>query len=129
MFGLFKKMKGQAEAINDYFTDGAKLYAFLSNEDAGVAALTAAKVAATIQRESMIDYCNGFASDLEEMAPQVSQKLRALASECSQKDWSMSDVVEAKNELAKINPDMLKALNTADGQYFRRTFPDFFRDW
>ena len=43
MFGFLKKLNHQSEAINNYFADAAKVYAFLCDADAGVAALTAAK--------------------------------------------------------------------------------------
>ena len=122
-------MDQQAAAINDYFADAAKIYAFLCDADAGVAALAAAKVAASVQRQSMVDYCTGFASDIEQMAPDASRRLEALAAAIQEKDWSMKDVTKAKAELYETDKQMASALDRADGSYFKQAYAEFFRDF
>lgn len=129
MFGFLKKLNQQSEAINHYFADAAKVYAFLCDADAGVAALTAAKVAASVQRQSMVDYCTGFASDIDAMAPDASKRLVALAAAIEEKDWSMMDVTRAKTELHKTNKEMATALDRADDRYFREAYAEFFKDF
>ena len=95
---------------------------------AGVAALTAAKVAASVQRDSMVDYAVGIASDLRDENPNASANLLTLCEAIREKDWAMRDITAAKSELHALNKDMATALDKSDGQYFRRVFPDFFKD-
>lgn len=125
MFGFGKKMKMQAEAVNLYFADAAKLYAFNNLPSAGLAALTAAMVAASTQRQSMVEYAIGLASDIQEIDSESSDRLLALSMMISQKDWSILDIAKSKTELAKIDKAMLNALDSFDGQYFRRNYDLF----
>jgi hypothetical protein len=129
MFGFLNKLGQQADAINDYFADAAKIYAFLCDADAGVAALTAAKVAASTQRQSMVEYCTGFASDIDQMAPDASKRLIVLSVAIQEKDWSMNDVTKAKAELYETDREMAIALDRANGSYFRQVHAEFFRDF
>ena len=129
MFGFLKKLGQQADAINDYFADAAKIYAFLCDADAGVAALTAAKVAAPTQRQSMVDYCTGFASDIDQIAPDAAKRLIALSVAIQEKDWLMKDVVKAKTILYETDSEMARALDRADGSYFRQAYAEFFKDF
>ena len=129
MFGFIKRMQQQAENINLYFTDAAKLFAFENNEAAGLAALTAAKVAASVQRHSMVQYVVGFASDIERMDEAASKRLLLLGGMITEKDWSVTDAARSKTELKHVDENMLHALEKSDGQYFRNAYPAFFKDW
>ena len=129
MFGFLKKILGDPAAINDYFCDAALLYAWEIDQVAGVAALTAAKVAAGAQRESMVNYAVGIASDCRTENPTASNNLLTLCEAIREKDWAMRDITAAKSELHALDKDMATALDKSDGQYFRRVFPNFFKDF
>jgi hypothetical protein len=129
LFGFLKKVLGDPAAINDYFCDASLVYACGIDKVAGVAALTAAKVAASVQRESMVNYAVGIASDLRTENPTASNNLLTLCQAIQEKDWAMRDITTAKSELRALDKDMAIALDKSDGQYFRRVFPDFFKDF
>lgn len=124
--------KRQASGINDYFCNAVKVWIFMIKEDAKIAAIAAAKVAAEKQRESMLNYLSGMASDLDRDFPddpimrRHSRRLLSLKEEIAAKNWTTMDAAEEKDRLSKINPDYLKALNKADANIFVRQYPDFF---
>jgi hypothetical protein len=130
-------MKSQPKSINDYFCNAAKVYAFTGSQDARIAALAAAKVAAGTQRNSMLAYLRGMASDLKQMsesesefkpfADQFFEAAAELEKEISEKDWTISDIRVQKEELGKANPDYLNALNKGDASVFVRRFPHLFK--
>jgi hypothetical protein len=130
-------MKSQSKSVNDYFLNAAKVYAFTGSQDARIAALAAAKVAAGIQRNSMLTYLRAMASDLKQMsesesefkpfADQFSKAATELEEELSVKDWTISDIRAQKEELGKANPDYLNALNKGDASVFVRKFPHLFK--
>jgi len=117
----------QAENINIYFSDATKLFAFENNEAAGLAALTAAKVAAEIQRKSMVEYVIGFASDIERFDEDASNRMLLLSAMIMEKDWSILDITLAKQELASVDKSMAKALDAADSKFFRVKYESFFK--
>jgi ribonuclease HII len=125
--------KRQASGVNDYFCNAVKVWIFMIKEDAKIAAIAAAKVAGEKQRESMLNYLSGMASDLERGFPddpvmrRHSRRLLSLREEIAAKNWTMLDAAEEKNRLFEINPDYLKALNKADAKIFVRQYPDFFK--
>jgi len=130
-------MKSQSKSINDYFCNAVKVYAFTGSQDARIAALAAAKVAAGAQRNSMLAYLRGMASDFKQMSesesefkPFTDQFFEAAAElekEISVKDWTISDIRVQKEELGKANPDYLNALNKGDASVFVRKFPHLFK--
>ncbi len=61
-------MKSQSKRINAYFCNSVRVYSFAGSQVAKVAAITTAKVAAGPQRNSMLDYLLGMASDLQQMS-------------------------------------------------------------
>ena len=125
--------KRQASGVNDYFCNAAKVWIFMKTEDAKIAAIAAAKVAGTRQRESMLNYLSGMASDLDRDFPddpvmrRHSRRLLRLREEISAKKWTATDAAEEKDRLSLINSDYLKALNKADAKIFVRQYPDFFK--
>ena len=126
MFGWFK-----SAWLNDYFCDAALVYVFTENEAAKLAALAAGKTAAGEQRNSMILYLRGMSSDMrEETSPelmQASTRLNELEADLSKKNWTLKDIMQAKNLLlSKADPAALAALNQSDSSYFRTKFPQIF---
>ena len=61
-------MNQQSEAINHYFADAAKVYASYAMQMLKRGHYCS-YVAASVQRQSMVDYCTGFAPDIDAMAP------------------------------------------------------------
>ena len=130
------RMKSHSKRINDYFCNAVRVYAFTNSPDAKIAAVAAAKVAAGVQRNSMLAYLRGMASDLREMgesdsdlkplADQFVETAAELEKEISVKDWTIRDIRVQKEELRKANPDYLNALNRADPSVFARKFPRLF---
>lgn len=128
MFGFLKKIVGDPAAINDYFCDAVLLYALDENHSAGIAALTAAKVAAGAQRDSMVTYASSVAGDIQGSDAQAAAQILNLCALINEKDWNMKDIVEAKSKLRSTDASMAIALDKSDGQYFRKNFPKFFAD-
>ena len=113
--------------INDYFCDACILYSFEKNEAAGIAALAAAKTAASVQRVSMAQYAEGLANDMRDQDENISKRLLFLTIKIREKDWSVNDAKETKDLLRTIDKDMLNALNRFDGKYFRKKYASFFK--
>ena len=131
------RMKSQAKRINDYFCNAIRVYAFTGGQDARIAAVAAAKVAAAAQRNSMVTYLRGMVLDLKQMsesepefrslADQFVEAAAQLEKDISVKDWAISDIREQKEELGKANLDYLNALNKADPSVFARKLPHLFK--
>jgi len=134
---ILLRMKAQSKRINDYFCNAVKVYAFTGNWDSRIAALAAAKVVAGTQRNSMLAYLRGLASDLKKMSeseselkPFVDQFVESAAElegEISAKQWTISDIKTHKEELRNANSEYLNALNRGDPFVFVRKFPDLFK--
>ncbi len=131
------RMKSQAKRINDYFCNAIRVYAFTGGQDARIAAVAAAKVAAAAQRNSMVTYLRGMVLDLKQMsesepefrslADQFVEAAAQLEKDISVKDWAISDIREQKEELGKANPDYLNALNKGDPTVFTKKLPHLFK--
>ena len=123
------KMKRMADAVNDYFCDACRVYCVRGDETAKLAAITAGKTAATVQRQSMIDFAKGMISDFEAEDAEVDvlcERLNEIQFEISIKDWSIDDIVLSKKQLGLADRDMLKALERSDGNFFKREYSDLF---
>jgi hypothetical protein len=129
LFGLGKNWKDHAASVNEYFTDALKLFAFDGDNTAGFAALTAAKVAAFEQRQGMVLYSIDLASDVREINPDASAAILQLVEAINEKDWSITDIATSKLALAKLDEQMVKALNDADAKYFQKRYPEFFSNF
>jgi len=131
------RMKSQSKRINDYFCNAIRVYAFTGSPDAKIAAVAAAKAAAGAQRNSMLAYLRGMASDLKQMSESESdlkaltdqfvEAAEELEKEISVKDWTIRDIRVQKEELGNINAEYLNALNRGDPFVFARKFPDLFK--
>ena len=128
------EMFGQAERINDYFAKAVMVYAFKGEDDARLAAFTAAKVAENIQRNSMVKYLSEMATDIQKGFPDrsaaspIAKRLLSLKEDIEQRDWSIEDIMEEKKRLFQANPEYLMALDQADPNVFSRKHPELFRD-
>lgn len=133
-----EKMLNHAKRINDYFANAVKVYVFLDKKDARIAALAAGKVAASVQRSSMIDYLEGLASDLGTQLPELLKKMpetemvinriKDLKEHIEEKDWTIKDIIDEKQRLQKVNPEYLNALEKADSDIFVHKYSDLFSD-
>ena len=137
IFGLFfivvlfilKKMDNSGKNVNSYFCDASLVYAFKGDLAAKRAALAAARTAASAQRQSMVDYLVGLSADLStkgEDTLEISLRMRELKNEISQKDWTVTDSVNAKHLLREVDPAALNALNKSFPDYFRNLHSDIF---
>lgn len=133
IYGYLRRAHLHANRINDYFCNAVMVYAWLGDQDAKLAALAAAKVAAGKQRASMLEYLNGMAADLVQYMPlsgtseQLGARLRELEREIKAKDWDLADIREEKGRLLNRNPEYLTALDKADPDVFIRRHPDLFK--
>jgi hypothetical protein len=132
---LKKEMLDEAQRINDYFVNAVRVYIFLGEEKAHIAALTAGKVAGNIQRKSMCNYLEAMAGDVMKSAPleesarkRIAMMLLGLKDEIEEKEWDISDIKKGKSILRKMDPDYAKALDQADPSIFPRRHPKLFED-
>ena len=133
---IFRK-KSREKQINAYFCRAVRLYALTNEEDARIAIVTAAKVAAKKQRGSMVKYLQSMASDIKNMS-EIDLKVKPhtdkfvessieLAEEISSREWTTSDIIKQKEELGNINSEYLVALDKADPTIFAHKYPQFFK--
>ena len=133
---IFRKKKHE-KRINAYFCRAVRLYALTNEEDAKVALVTAAKVAAKKQRGSMVKYLQSMASDIKNMSeidlnvkPHTDKFVESsikLAEEISSREWTTSDIIKQKEELGNINSEYLVALDKADPSIFSKKHPQLFK--
>mgnify|MGYP001817309004 CR=1 FL=1 len=131
------RRKSHAKRINAYFCNAVRAYALTNEEDARIAIVTAAKVAAKTQRGSMVKYLQSMASDIKNMS-QNDSKLKPhtdkfvessieLAEEISSREWTISDIIIQKEELGNINSEYLVALDNTDPTIFAKKHPQLFK--
>jgi DNA-directed RNA polymerase alpha subunit len=133
---IFKK-KSHEKRINAYFCRAVRLYALTNEEDAKIALVTAAKVAAKKQRGSMVKYLQSMASDIKNMSeidlnvkPHTDKFVESsikLAEEISSRECTTSDIIKQKEELGVINSEYLVALDKADPTIFAKKHPQLFK--
>ncbi len=131
IFGL-NKLKDHSERINEYFANAVFVYLFKAEYEARLAALTAAKVAASIQRKSMLNYLSALIYDIsnseldKELIDMAKERLLSLKHDIEVKEWTLKDVIEAKHKLSFIHDDYAKALDKANPNIFIKYHPDLF---
>jgi hypothetical protein len=110
---VLKELLSHADRVNDYFVNAIKVWIFAQEEPARKAALSAAKVAAHLQRQSMVNYLLTMSADLsKEMgdgAALICRMLEELASEIGEKDWTVTDATLDRVELAKMDKEFADA--------------------
>lgn len=141
LLGLFAiyiiRRKSHAKRISDYFSNAVRVYALTNDEDARVAILTAARVAAKKQRGSMIKYLQNMASEIQKMSkndlklkPLVGKFIESsieLAEEISTSESTINDIIKLKEKLGKVNSEYLAALEKADPTIFAQKHPRLFK--
>jgi len=141
LLGLFAvyifKRKSHAKRMNDYFSNAVRVYALTNEEDARIAIVTAAKVAAKKQRASMVNSLKRIASEIHKMSendsklkPHTSKFAESsieLAEEISSREWTINDINKQKEELGNINSEYLVALDKADPTIFSQKHPQLFK--
>jgi hypothetical protein len=133
---IYKK-KSLEKRMNAYFCTAVRVYALTNEEDARIAIVTAAKVAAKKQRGSMVNYLQSMASDIKNMSeidpkvkPHIDKFVESsieLAEEISSREWTISDIITQKEELGNINSEYLVALDKADPSIFEKRHPQLFK--
>jgi len=122
----------QTDRINDYFANAVRVYAHPGEEASRVAILAASKVAASVQRTTMINYLKNIATDLATMGggqeKAAAKKLLIVAKELEEKYWTINDIIQEKSRLEVLNKDYVDALNVADPSVFSRYYPSLFDD-
>ncbi|MDO8795458.1 MAG: hypothetical protein Q7J25_12640 [Vicinamibacterales bacterium] len=115
-----------ADRVNEYFLDASRVYIHNADPAARLAALTAGKVADTLQRSSMVRTLRMIADGARNSDAQAAHKLDALADDVAEHDWSVRDIIRAKRELRDANAAYARALDAFDSNVFRREYPQVF---
>ena len=138
LLGVYMYRKKSLEKrMNAYFSTAVRVYALTNEEDARIAIVTAAKVAAKKQRGSMVNYLQSMASDIKNMS-EIDPKVKPhtdkfvvssieLAEEISSREWTISDIITQKEALGNINSEYLVALDKADPSIFEKKHPQLFK--
>jgi hypothetical protein len=127
------KMIAKGGKVTEYFENAVKVYLWLDDISAGVAALTAAKTAAAAQRDAMIAHLMQLSGQFAQLIDKIPElqvfkaRLEKLSQEIGVKDWTIQDIREAKTELGEVSPKYLEALNRSDPSVFVSRYPDLFR--
>ena len=127
------KMIAKGGKVTEYFENAVKVYLWLDDTSAGVAALTAAKTAATAQRDDMITHLMQLSGQFTQLIDKIPElqafkaRLKKLSQEIGAKDWTIQDVQEAKRELGEVNLKYLEALNRFDPSVFVSRYPALFQ--
>jgi len=127
------KMIAKGGKVTEYFENAIKVYLWLDDTSAGVAALTAAKTAAAAQRDAMITHLMQLSGQFTQLIDKIPElqafkaRLKKLSQEIGAKDWTIQDVQEAKRELGEVNLKYLEALNRFDPSVFVSRYPALFQ--
>jgi len=108
-------MSAKGGKISEYFKNAARVYLYLDKPPARLAAVTAAKVVF-----ELLFHTTREADDFK-------KRLEGLAQEITAKNWTVQDVMGAKNELGEVNPQYLQALERSDPQVFVKEYPALFQ--
>jgi len=126
-------MSAKGGKISEYFKNAVRVYLYLDKPPARLAAVTAAKITAKLQRDELIAYLKEQLTVFEllfnttQEADDFIKKLEGLAQEITAKNWTVQDVMGAKNELGEVNPQYLQALERSDPQVFVKEYPALFQ--
>jgi len=118
--------------IMEYFDNAVKVYEWLDDESAGLAALAAAKTATPAHRDRMIARLRVESSGLQVWVGSIPElkrpigRIEGLAATISAKPWSVREASEAQHQLREVAPGYLKALKKSDPGVFRSKYPALF---
>ena len=135
---LLITMSTRGGKITEYFKNAVRIYLYLIEPDARLAALAAAKVATKPQREEFITHLKQQLTTFELLAAKpgadevpiindIINRLEGLAQEIMPKNWTVQDIRETKKELGEISPQYLNALERSDPQVFMKQYPTLFQ--
>lgn len=134
MNNLASRLLEHSEKINHYFFNVANIYIATGKEDARLASLASAKVAAKEQREFLANYLKNNLDDLAKICkldlPKASYyevcyaRTESLIDEIDSEDWSVIDATKAKTELYKENKNYLQSLESPDPEFFIKEYDD-----
>jgi hypothetical protein len=118
-----------ADRINDYFANAVSVFAQVGELAARAAALTAAIVADTETRASMVRYLHSAARDWQAVfgdAKQACERLLDLAREIESRGFQLEDLRAQKIVLGSIDVQYLHALDGFDPTIFVHRHPEVF---
>jgi len=125
---MTRHLRGHSDRVNDYYTKALGVWVLRSDASARLAALTAAKVAAPMQRASMVAFLDVCRSVLVQQLGAADDEVRVLfmafAQDVQAKDWNLADVAEAKRQLAAQEQEYARSLDVADSGVFERRYPE-----
>ncbi len=119
--------------VTEYFKNAVKVYLWLGDTSAGIAALTSAKTAAAAQRDAMTSHLTQLSGQFVLLIDKIPElqifktRLERLAQEIAAKEWTIRDVRKAKAELGEVSPKYLEALNRSDPSVFVSRCPTLFQ--
>ena len=123
-------ISGLADALNRYFFDAVSVYSVTDQLSLRSAILAVGKVAASLQRESMLEYLalqiESLRNEGNEYWMEVINNLQQIHDELASREWTMEDIVEEKALLRRLDPELADALDNSDGLVFRRLYPELF---
>ena len=128
IYALARQLTRHADGIHRYYLAALSACLVYDDENARLAALTAAKVAAGAQRQSMIAALERSVSVLVAEAGMQRDVLlergRHFEAEIGDREWPLKEVTRAKVELTRTDPDYARGLERADPTVFVRRYPD-----
>jgi hypothetical protein len=126
---LFLWRRGVAHAgrVNQYYLFALGAWFLCGDDKARVAALTAAKIADPAQRVSMIAALEQMVSRLVEGSSMdkahMLEQTRRFVADLNARDWTVTDLIRAKNELRTLDQEYANALERAEPNVFPRRWP------
>lgn len=134
MPNLYSKLLESSSEVNVYFFYASNIYIATGKEDARLASLAAAKVAAIEQRNYLVNYLENNLDNLtkickldlpkEEYYQNCYTRAEELIREINKKDWGIWDCIKAKNELYRKNKNYLAALESSNSELFIKEYDD-----
>lgn len=118
--------------VLEYFDNAVKAYVWLEDEEAGLAALAAAKTASSEHRAKMVAHLRVASAGLEYWIAKVPEFRRAIervdkfAAAISEKVWTTRDAAEAQSQLEKVSPDYSDGLKKSNPSVFVIRYPALF---
>jgi len=132
--------------LNEYFCNAVRVFIWKGEEDARLAALSAAMTADNVQRTSQLNYLDGIQSDLLAFTQafnkfddkntevdftadmlRVHSRLALLQQQIASKNFSIDTLKNSRIELDTANKEYSIALKKGDPTVFVKKYPDLFR--
>jgi hypothetical protein len=122
----------RSKKINEYFNNAVRVYALRGEEDAGYAAIAAARASGEKHKHPMIEELSKMASNVMKNYPDkiarksIADRIIFLKREIENLRWDSNDLKEGKERLSKANAEYLSCLNRIDPSVFKQKHPNLF---